>query len=186
MVILRGFSPDRTVELARTAWAQGITAVEVPVQDDEAFRALAATVAAAREAGAVVGAGTVITGQQVAKVAQTGGAFTVSPGFDPRVSAASLAADLPHLPGVATPTEVQRAYVHGHRWLKLFPATVLTPDAVSALHGPFPAVRFVATGGVDVTNAHAFRAAGVAAVSLGSSFASASSADLQALVNPHH
>lgn len=168
MVILRGYSPERTVELCRRAWDAGITQVEVPVQSAEAFPALEAAIAAGHEHGRGVGAGTVTTQEQLERVAAAGVAFTVAPGLDDDVVRWSTAHDLPHLPGVSTPTEVQRAVRLGLGWLKAFPASVLGPGWFSAMRGPFPTVRLVATGGVSAGNARAFLDAGARVVSLGS------------------
>ncbi|HET6637082.1 MAG TPA: bifunctional 4-hydroxy-2-oxoglutarate aldolase/2-dehydro-3-deoxy-phosphogluconate aldolase [Streptomyces sp.] len=168
MAILRGFDVARTVEISRRAWDVGITLVEVPVQGDTAVAALRAAVEAGAERGAVVGAGTVTTPERVRKAAAAGARFTVAPGFAPEVARASVEAGLPHLPGVATPSEVQRALAAGFGWLKAFPAAQLGADWVRAMHGPFPEARFVATGGMGLGNAEAFLDAGVRAVALGS------------------
>lgn len=184
MVILRGMDVERTVALAGWFWDMGVSLVEVPVGSAQARQALAATVAAghARSSGSRdVGAGTVRSAQEVAEVAEAGAAFTVSPGWDREVVAASLHAGLPHLSGVMTPTEVHRASQFGLNWLKLFPASVLGPGHISALHGPFPGVHLVATGGIDPANARDYLAAGAAAVSFGSSAARASRAEFTAL-----
>lgn len=181
MAILRGHGPARTRELCRRAWEVGIELVEIPAQSDEDVESLRGAVAAGRAAGRLVGAGTVTSTALVERVAGVGAAFTVAPGLDPDVLAASRAAGLPHLPGVATATEIHRAAGLGLTWLKAFPAAALTPSWFAAMRGPFPAVRLVATGGVDAGNAAAFLDAGAAAVSLGSAFADAAPEDLRRL-----
>lgn len=168
MAILRGFPPERTVALAERAWELGVTVVEVPVELPEQVESLRATVAAARAQGHPVGAGTVCTTEQVDAVRAAGAAFTVAPGFDPAIAHHSAMAGLPHLPGVATPTELQAALRTGHTWLKLFPASVLGTAHVRALRGPFPGVRLVATGGIDAGNARDFLTAGADVVAVGS------------------
>jgi 2-dehydro-3-deoxyphosphogluconate aldolase/(4S)-4-hydroxy-2-oxoglutarate aldolase len=177
MVILRGFSPDDAVRHARTAWNAGITLVEVPIQDDAAIASLEAVIAAA-PAGHPVGSGTVTDVARVEASKAAGAVFTVAPGWDPVTAEASLDAGLPHLPGVATASEVHAATAGGRRWLKAFPASLLGSEWVTAMHGPFPLARFVVTGGVDTRNADAFLAAGADAVSLGSSFAQAPAEEL--------
>ncbi|GAA1750849.1 bifunctional 4-hydroxy-2-oxoglutarate aldolase/2-dehydro-3-deoxy-phosphogluconate aldolase [Agromyces humatus] len=168
MALFRGLGAERSVELARKAWDLGIEVVELPIQSGADVEALAAVVDAGREDGRIVGAGTVVSLRQVALAASAGAAFTVSPGFDADVVRASAAAGLPPLPGVATATEVQAAMALGLTWLKAFPASVLGPGWFRAMAGPFPAARFVATGGMDASNAGAFLDAGVRTVAVGS------------------
>ncbi|MGW4928010.1 PfkB family carbohydrate kinase [Agromyces sp. NPDC004153] len=168
MAIFRGLGVERSLELARRAWDLGIDAVELPIQSDEDVEALAAVVAAGRAEGRHVGAGTVVTTRHVELAASAGAAFTVSPGFDPDVVRASIAAGLPPLPGVATASEVQAAMALGLTWLKAFPASLLGPAWFRAMAGPFPGARFVATGGMDATNAGAYLDAGVRTVAVGS------------------
>lgn len=171
LAILRGFSPERTVEISRRLWDAGIRLVEVPVQDEAGFRALEATVQAGGQSGGIVGAGTVTTIDRLHRASDLGAAFTVAPGFVPEVSSASLAAGLPHLPGVATATEVGLALGAGLTWLKMFPASDLGPRWARSMHGPFPEARFVATGGIGISNAEQFLAGGASAVALGSALA---------------
>ncbi|MFD5746372.1 bifunctional 4-hydroxy-2-oxoglutarate aldolase/2-dehydro-3-deoxy-phosphogluconate aldolase [Streptomyces sp. NPDC127033] len=171
MAILRGFDIARTVEVSRRAWDVGIRLVEVPVQNETAVAALRAAVEAGAERGAVVGAGTVTTVERVERAVAAGAGFTVAPGFSREVAEASLAAGLPHLPGVATASEIQQAGALGLTWLKAFPASDLGAGWIASMHGPFPEARFVATGGMNLSNTREFLAAGAAAVSLGSALA---------------
>jgi len=171
MAILRGRPAGETVAVAGKLWDAGVTVLEVPIGSPDAVPALRAAVDAARERGLLVGAGTVITAEQVRAAAEAGARYTVAPGFDPLVLAASLAAGLPHLPGVGTATEVQRAWLAGCRWLKAFPAAALGPAWISGLRGPFPDVNFVATGGLRVADASTFLAAGARVVALGAALA---------------
>jgi Entner-Doudoroff aldolase len=168
MAIFRGLGTTRSLERARTAWDLGIDVVELPIQSDADVEALAAVVAAGREEGRLVGAGTVVSTRHVELAASAGAAFTVSPGFDAEVVRASAAAGIPPLPGVATASEVQAAMALGLTWLKAFPASLLGAGWFRAMAGPFPDARFVATGGMDATNAGAFLDAGVRTVAVGS------------------
>ncbi len=180
MAILRGLPERETVELASRAWDLGIDLVEVPVQTPDALPALRAAVAAGAERGRAVGAGTVITLEQVTAVAEAGARFTVAPGLDPAVLAASLAAGLPHLPGVATPSEIQLALRHGVDWLKCFPATALGTAWFKTISGPFPQVKMVATGGVDAYTAPDFLAAGARVAGVGTALADPAQVELLA------
>ena len=180
MAILRGYDPDRTVELAAKAWDLGIRAVEIPIGEPGQVPSLEAAVRAGRERGMPVGAGTVLTPDQVTAAAGAGAAYTVAPGLDVAVLAASLAAGMPHLPGVATPTEVQQAVRAGCTWVKAFPASVLGPAWFRELRGPFPLVRTVATGGVDGHTAAQFLAAGASVVGVGSALSDPAQIELLA------
>ncbi|GIG71115.1 bifunctional 4-hydroxy-2-oxoglutarate aldolase/2-dehydro-3-deoxy-phosphogluconate aldolase [Phytomonospora endophytica] len=167
MAILRGHDPARTVELATRAWDLGIEHVEVPIQTPDAVPSLLAAIAAGAERGHGVGAGTVIDTGQLRVAAEAGVTFTVAPGLDPEIVAASRERGIPHLPGVATPSEVQRALALGLTWVKAFPATVLGTAWFRAVSAPFPGVRLVATGGVDARTAPAYLAAGARVVAVG-------------------
>lgn len=168
MAIFRGLGAARSLELARRAWELGIDVVELPIQSESDVEALAAVVEAGRAEGRLVGAGTVVATHHVELAASVGAAFTVSPGFDADIVRASIAAGMPPLPGVATPSEVQAAMALGLTWLKAFPASLLGTGWFRAMAGPFPDARFVATGGMDAANAGDFLDAGVRTVAVGS------------------
>jgi 2-dehydro-3-deoxyphosphogluconate aldolase / (4S)-4-hydroxy-2-oxoglutarate aldolase len=177
MAILRGLPVAETVRLAERAWDLGIDVVEVPVATADAVPSLRAAVEAGAERGRIVGAGTVLDVEQVAASADAGAAFTVAPGLDLAIADAAAARGLPHLPGVATPTEAQQALRHGLTWLKAFPAISLGPAWFTALAGPLPQLRFVATGGLDAGNAAPFLQAGVRVVAVGSALSDPSQLD---------
>jgi 2-dehydro-3-deoxyphosphogluconate aldolase/(4S)-4-hydroxy-2-oxoglutarate aldolase len=170
MVILRGLpSTTDAVTAATHAWDVGVELVEVPIGEPGQVPHLAAVVAAGRERGKQVGAGTIISSEQVRVAANAGARYTVAPGFDPTVLSESMNAELPHLPGVATPSEVQHARAAGCRWVKVFPAGLLSPRWFSAVRGPFPDMRYLATGGVALDNVNDFLAAGAHIVGFGAS-----------------
>jgi len=167
MVVLRGCPAREAVRLAKRAWDIGIELVEVPLGDPSQLQALEAVVAIAADRHKAVGAGTVISRDRIDDAGVAGARYTVAPGYDPDVLAASLSAGLPHLPGVATPTQVQDAYRAGCTWVKVFPASSLGPGWVAALRGPFPDVRQVVTGGVSIDAARDYLAAGAQMVAFG-------------------
>jgi 2-dehydro-3-deoxyphosphogluconate aldolase/(4S)-4-hydroxy-2-oxoglutarate aldolase len=168
MAILRGFEPDETVRLANVAWDLGIDAVEVPIGQPEQVDALVAAVEAGQARGKRVGAGTVITIEQVDAALRASAAYTVAPGFDLEILEASEAVNLPHLPGIATATELQRARNAGCTWVKAFPASSLGTSWFRDIRGPFPDVRIVAAGGLTVETAAQFLAAGATVAAIGS------------------
>jgi 2-dehydro-3-deoxyphosphogluconate aldolase / (4S)-4-hydroxy-2-oxoglutarate aldolase len=168
MAILRGVPPVGAVALAEAVWDTGIGAVEVPIQTTEALEALSAVARAGASRGEPVGAGTVVTPEQVELAVTAGAAYTVAPGLDLDVLTESLAAGLPHLPGVATASEVHHAMRAGCRWVKAFPAGSLGASWLRELRGPFPDALFVATGGVTAANARDFVAAGARSLGIAS------------------
>jgi Entner-Doudoroff aldolase len=168
MAIFRGYGVARTLELAERAWAAGIKLVEVPIQSPSDLEALEATAARGAGSGHLVAAGTVTTREHVDQAKRRGAAFVVSPGLDISIVAACLAAGLPPLPGVSTASELQIALGLGLRWVKVFPAAVLGASWFRILRGPFPEMRFVATGGLTAASAPEFLAAGVRVVAVGS------------------
>lgn len=168
MAILRSMGLERSVRVATTAWDLGLDSVEVTIQSEADVEALREIATLGRARGAVVGAGTVITAAQVAAAVDAGAGYLVSPGLDPVVVRAAAEAGIPILPGVATPGEVQQALALGLTWVKAFPAQWLGAGWFRHLRGPFPQVRFVATGGMDAGNAEEFLDAGVRVVAVGS------------------
>ncbi|MEV4389187.1 bifunctional 4-hydroxy-2-oxoglutarate aldolase/2-dehydro-3-deoxy-phosphogluconate aldolase [Micromonospora sp. NPDC049580] len=185
MAILRGLPVAETVRLAERAWDLGIVVVEVPVATPDAVPALRAAVEAGAARDRIVGAGTVLDADQVAAAADAGAAFTVAPGLDLAIADAAAARGLPHLPGVATPTEAQQALRHGLTWLKAFPAISLGPAWFRAMAGPLPQLRFVATGGLDAGNAAAFLDAGVRVAAVGSALSDPTQLDQLAKLTTH-
>ncbi|QIG38680.1 bifunctional 4-hydroxy-2-oxoglutarate aldolase/2-dehydro-3-deoxy-phosphogluconate aldolase [Microbacterium sp. 4R-513] len=177
MAILRGMGVERSAALSTTAWDLGIDSVEVPLQTDEDDRALREVVRLGGERGKLVGAGTIISVEQVAAAQRAGAAYLVSPGLDATVVRAAQAAGIPILPGVATPSEVQLALSLGLTWLKAFPASWLGAGWFRHIRGPFPQARFVATGGIDASNAAEFLDAGVKVVAVGSALEDPSQLD---------
>ena len=100
-----------------------------------------------------VGAGTVINGQQCVEALNAGAKFIVSPGLSEEVARICVANGVDYYPGCATPTEIMQALDLGITTVKFFPANVYGGlKALKALSGPFPQVKFIPTGGVDLTN----------------------------------
>lgn len=131
--------------------AAGVKAVEVTLRTAagvDAIRQLA------RRGDLVVGAGTVLTVDQVDQVVAAGARFVVSPGLDEQVVDRCLALGVRPLPGVATASELQRAVGLGLGVVKFFPSSLLGGlPAMEALAGPFANVRFFPSGGIDIAEA---------------------------------
>ncbi len=100
-----------------------------------------------------IGAGTVINREQVERAVKAGAKFIVSPGFSDEVAEFCIANEVPYYPGCVTPTEIMRALSYGLTVVKFFPAGVYGGlKAMKALAAPFPQIKFIPTGGVDLTN----------------------------------
>lgn len=107
----------------------------------------------------LIGAGTVINAAQAKDAIKAGAKFIVSPGLSLEVAGFCEARDIPYLPGCVTPTEIMQALSIGLTTLKFFPANVYGGlQAIKALSAPFPQVRFLPTGGVDLSNIREFLA----------------------------
>lgn len=142
---------DQGVGVARALADGGLPVAEVTFRTPGARDAVAAI--AAQVPDVLVGAGTVLTADQVDDAARAGARFIVSPGLSVAVVERAREHGLPVLPGVATPTEIMAALDLGLDYLKLFPAGVVGgPAAVKAFAAPFGNVRFIPTGGVSAAN----------------------------------
>jgi 2-dehydro-3-deoxyphosphogluconate aldolase/(4S)-4-hydroxy-2-oxoglutarate aldolase len=172
IAVLRGLTPADAVRSATRAWDAGVQHVEVTIETPEAIPALAAVASAAAERGVAVGAGTIVRIEQLDAASSANASFTVSPGLDEGIIRESIRRGIPHLPGVATASEILRAKAFGLSWLKAFPASVLGPDWIKAMTGPFPDVHFIATGGMRAATALTYLNAGVSVVGLSSDFGS--------------
>lgn len=138
--------------LAKALCAGGLRALEVTLRTPAALDVIRAMVAAAPEA--VVGAGTLMTPDDVKAAKAAGARFGVSPGCTDRVLDAAEAEGLPMLPGVASPGEAMRAAERGLSILKFFPAEANGgAKALGAWASPLAKLRFCPTGGVSLENA---------------------------------
>ena len=106
-----------------------------------------------------IGAGTVIKGEQAKAAIDAGAQFIVSPGLFAEVAEVCKQANIPYLPGCTTPTEIMQAISMGIEIVKFFPANVYGGlNAIKSLSAPFPQIKFLPTGGVDMSNIQEFLA----------------------------
>lgn len=145
------------VPLARALVMGGLPVLEITLRTACALDAMRAI---AREvAGAIVGAGTVLTPADLAAVADAGARFAISPGATTTLYAAARHASIPWLPAVATASELMLGLEQGYRRFKFFPAESSGGvAALKAFGGPFPQARFCPTGGIDAAKAPAYKA----------------------------
>ena len=168
VAVLRGLTPDEAAPIGDALVDAGFTLLEVPLNSPDPLASIAAM--AKRYAGrAIVGAGTVLTPQDVAAVADAGGALIVSPNTDPAVIRASVERGLISLPGYFTPSEAFAALHAGAHGLKLFPAEGAAPAFLKAQRAVLPkATKVLAVGGITPDTMPQWHAAGADGFGLGS------------------
>jgi 2-dehydro-3-deoxyphosphogluconate aldolase/(4S)-4-hydroxy-2-oxoglutarate aldolase len=136
----------RAESLGQALHAGGLGCVEITFRTPAAAEAIQILSA---KADLMVGAGTVLNPAQVDAALAAGARFIVSPGFSPAVVERCREAGVPVVPGIATPTELMAAVDRGLDTVKFFPAEPLGGVAMlRALAAPFPAMRFIPTGGI--------------------------------------
>jgi 2-dehydro-3-deoxyphosphogalactonate aldolase len=168
IAILRGLRPDEAVEVGRVLYDSGFRVIEVPLNSPQPCQSIR-ELRASLPADCLVGAGTVLSAQDVADVKAAGGQLIVMPHSDVQVLRAAKDAGLYLAPGVATPNEAFAALAEGADVLKLFPAEMLGPPVVKAMLAVLPkGTALVPVGGVNPGNMGAFLQAGVAGFGLGS------------------
>ena len=142
---------DDAVPVAEALLQGGISALEITLRTPVACEAITAMKSAIPDA--VIGAGTVCSGEAYEAAVQSGADFIVSPGATDQLFRAAASHTVPFLPGAVTGSEVLKAMEFGYATLKFFPAEAAggTP-ALQALSGPFPDVNFMPTGGVTPDN----------------------------------
>jgi 2-dehydro-3-deoxyphosphogluconate aldolase/(4S)-4-hydroxy-2-oxoglutarate aldolase len=140
------------VAQARALVAGGLPAIEVTLRTPKALEAISAI--RDQVEGAFVGAGTILTPEQIKQACDAGARFLVSPGASPRLAEAAAKAPVPFLPGVATASEAIALMELGFHHLKFFPAEAVGgAKHLSSLAAPIPALRFCPTGGIDLAKA---------------------------------
>ena len=142
--------PLDAVPAGQALLAGGIACAEITFRTDAAAEAISRM----RDVqGMAVGAGTVINGEQATAAIDAGAAFLVSPGLSEDVAHVARDRGVPYLPGATSPTDIMRCLALGISTVKFFPAEAMGGlPVVKALHGPFPQVDFVPTGGIGISN----------------------------------
>jgi 2-dehydro-3-deoxyphosphogalactonate aldolase len=167
VAILRGLTPAEAPAIGEVLTGEGFAMIEVPLNSPAPLDSIARLAAAHPKA--LVGAGTVLTVQEVQSVHAAGGRLVVSPCFDAQVVRAALDLEMVCLPGVLSPTEAFAALRAGAQGLKLFPAEMTPPAVVKALRAVIPPqVPLLPVGGVSPQNLGAYRGAGASGAGLGS------------------
>ncbi|MDM8190629.1 2-dehydro-3-deoxy-6-phosphogalactonate aldolase [Pseudomonas koreensis] len=168
IAILRGLQPQEAAAVGEVLYSAGFRVIEVPLNSPSPYESIRILRDALPE-DCLIGAGTVLTPEQVEQVKAAGGQVIVMPHSDAKVLRAAKAAGLYLSPGVATPTEAFAALAEGADILKLFPAEQMGPAVVKAWLAVLPAGTVLApVGGITPDNMQAFIDAGVKGFGLGS------------------
>ena len=148
IAILRGIMPEETGSIAASLIDAGITTIEIPLNSPEPLESIAA-MAKSFGTEALIGAGTVLSPQDVAAVQAVGGKIIVSPNVDPEVIEATTRAQMQSWPGALTPTECFAALRSGATGLKIFPAFLMGREGLRAIRAVLPpATELYMVGGV--------------------------------------
>ena len=168
VAIIRGVTPAEAEAVGAAIYEAGIRIIEVPLNSPEPFESIAIL---ARSLGdrALIGAGTVLSVEQVARVRDAGGRIVVSPSTNSDVIRATAEAGMVSSPGFYTPSEAFEALDAGAHALKLFPAEAASPAVVKAMRAVLPKdVPLLVVGGVSPDNMRAYLDAGAQGFGLGS------------------
>lgn len=168
VAILRGVQPEQVLAVASELYAAGIRTIEVPLNSPDPFRSIA-TLAGWCPVDCLVGAGTVLSVEQVQRTRDAGGRLAVSPNTDAAVIGAAVQLGLRPMPGFATATEAFAALQAGARDLKLFPAVSHPPAHLRALRSVLPAgTGIFPVGGIGARDIPVWLAAGASGFGFGS------------------
>ncbi|MDR2556058.1 MAG: bifunctional 4-hydroxy-2-oxoglutarate aldolase/2-dehydro-3-deoxy-phosphogluconate aldolase [Fibromonadaceae bacterium] len=173
--IIRGLPPEQVANCAEVCKSTGLKFAEVPLNTASAAVALEKLCEEGGKNGLIVGAGTVITEQDLQTALGCGAKFIVTPGTNPAVVKICVQKNIPCIPGALTPTEIMQAHALGATAIKIFPVSSLGgTQYIKELRGPFKNIPLLACGGVKAENVQTFFDVGCDFVSFGASVFSVS------------
>lgn len=166
IAIIRGAQPDDVLHIAQALYEGGIKLLEVTLNSPDALSSIT-KVTARMGTNMLVGAGTVLDATMARAAINAGAQFIISPSLDLETIFATQQGGAVSIPGAFTATEILSAYKNGADIIKVFPASI-GPTYIKDLHGPFPHIPLMPTGGVNLTNIKEFQKAGAIAFGVGS------------------
>jgi len=168
VAVVRSKSAEEALATAKAVAQGGVQFIEITFSVPSALDVIEILVAEGR---LHVGAGTVLSNEEAEEAIGTGAQFIVSPSLELNLIPICHEANVPCIPGAATPTEILAAARAKADLVKIFPAdTIGGPDFVRQMSGPFPNIRFMVSGGVSLTNIKEYVRAGVTGICLGSAY----------------
>lgn len=169
IAILRGIKPEETQGIVGALLETGLTAIEIPLNSPDPFRSIEIAAKMA-PADCLIGAGTVLTVEDVDRLDAAGGKLLVTPNVEPAVISRARDLGMVTMPGVFTATEALSAARAGATGLKFFPASVLGASGISAIRAVLPPELVIAAvGGVSDKNFADYTKAGILSFGLGTS-----------------
>jgi 2-dehydro-3-deoxyphosphogluconate aldolase/(4S)-4-hydroxy-2-oxoglutarate aldolase len=166
IAIFRVDSPDRCIPAMDALVKGGLVVFEVTLTTPDALRVVSEATKKYGD-GALVGAGTVIRGEDAERAISSGAQFIVSPSLSREVIDVCRDRGVVSCPGAFTATEIVQARTWGADLVKVFPASQVGPDYIEAIRGPLPDVHLVPTGGINASNLKGYLRAGAFAVGIG-------------------
>lgn len=153
VAVVRGDSKEQTFKAAVACIEGGVKGIELTFTAPHADEVIAELNDKYPDKDqALIGAGTVLDASTARIAIIAGARFIVSPSFSKEVAKLCNLYSIPYIPGCMTPTDIQTALTYGSDIIKMFPGSVVGPSMISELHGPFPGLNIMVTGGVSLDN----------------------------------
>ena len=174
IAIVRGIESDKIIMTAEALYAGGIKLIEVTFDQSSAtgnqdtFEAIK-NLSLCLGDKICVGAGTVMTVEQVELAVKAGAKYIISPNFDADVVVKTVGLGVVSIPGVLTPTEITNAYNVGASFVKIFPVDAFGPQYIKSIRSPVSHIPMLAVGGIDLDNLRLYMDTGIVGVGVGSS-----------------
>lgn len=166
VAVVRAESSELALRAVEAALAGGVNAIEVTFTVPGALEVIR-TLSNGVSSDVILGAGTVLDPQTALDAVDAGARFIVSPNVNLATIEAAKSKGVAVFPGAFTPTEVLTAWQAGGDIIKIFPANVVGPSYFKDLHGPFPNIPLMPTGGVDLSTARSWLEHGAVALGVG-------------------
>ncbi|HUV04150.1 MAG TPA: bifunctional 4-hydroxy-2-oxoglutarate aldolase/2-dehydro-3-deoxy-phosphogluconate aldolase [Armatimonadota bacterium] len=166
VAVVRGTSDELIMKAIEAALDGGINVIEVAFTVPNALEIIKRLAASVSD-DVILGAGTVLTPEMAADAVDASAQFIVSPNVNLATIEMAKSRGVPVFPGALTPTEIITAWQAGADMVKIFPANVMGPAYLKDLHGPFPQIKFMPTGGVNLSTARDYLENGAAALGVG-------------------
>lgn len=172
VAILRGVEPDKVLSVAEALYNGGIRLLEITFRQNAPESFVETTTAIKQlsqhfDGKMLIGAGTVLTVEQLEMAHEAGAIFMIAPDTNVNVIKRAKELGMIVVPGAMTPSEVMTAYNSGADYVKIFPAADLGTSYIKAIRGPISHIPMMAVGGVDVSNAADFLKVGICALGVG-------------------